>query len=55
MLTSPDNDNAVLVRRPASPRPFTGVAVSVPPTLTGGCLGHMLTAANGAQQAGSGP
>ena len=25
-----DNDNAVLVRRPASPRPFTGVAVSVP-------------------------
>ena len=25
------------------------------PTLTGGCLGHMLTAVNGAQQAGSGP
>ena len=30
-LIGVDNDNnAVLVRRPASPRPFTGVAVSVP-------------------------
>ena len=40
---------------PAADVPAAGCSRQRAPTLTGGCLGHMLTAVNGAQQAGSGP